>query len=62
MNNLITLTTACDLLNMEWSTLQYYKKRGRFVKQYLIDGRPFYDRDDVLSWRPVYKKTGRPRG
>lgn len=60
MNNLITLTTASNLLNMDFSLLQYYKKRGRFVKATVIDGKPFYDRDDVLNWKPKYEKIGRP--
>lgn len=61
MNNLISLTTASELLGIECNILQYYKKRGRFVEATFIDGKPFYDRDDVLNWKPVYKKIGRPK-
>lgn len=61
MNNLITMTTATKLLNMDFAVLQYYKRNGRFVKAVFIDGKPFYDRDEVLNWKPVYGKIGRPR-
>ena len=61
MNNLITMTTATKLLNMDFSVLQYYKRNNRFVKATFIDGKPFYDRDEVLNWTPKYEKTGRPK-
>lgn len=61
MKDLITLTTASNLLGIECNMLQYYKRKGRFVTQYMIDGKPFYDRGEVLNWKPVYKRIGRPK-
>lgn len=62
MNNLITMTTASKLLNLDFSYLQHYKRKGRFVKATFIDGKPFYDREEVLKWTPKYERIGRPVG
>lgn len=61
MKNLITMTTASELLNLEFRLLQYYKRKGRFVKATFIDGKPFYDKEEVMNWTPKYEKIGRPR-
>lgn len=60
-DNLISLTECCELLNREWSYLQYYKRAGRFVEAVTIAGRDLYDRDKVKKWSPDFRKIGRPK-
>ncbi len=52
ITKLITLTSAARLLDMPREFVQFYNYSGRFVKKYIIDGHPFYNKDEVAKWRP----------
>lgn len=50
LKDLIRPTTAANLLGMDFSLLGHYRRKGRFCKEYRIDGQPFFIRDEVIKW------------
>lgn len=60
-NNLITVSTAARLHNMELAHFQYYVRKDRTPPFQIIDGRKFFDKDEILNWRPHKMKAGRKK-
>lgn len=56
-SDLIRPTTAANLLDIDFTMLSYYRRKGKFCKEFRIDGHPFFLREDVLNWNPnKYKR------
>ena len=59
--DLIRPSTAATLLEYDFAVVTYYRRKGRFCKEYMIDGQAFFLRDEVLKWKPNTLKAGRPK-
>ncbi len=61
-DNLISIATAVRLKDMKASNFHYYLEQGRTPDYLVIDGKKYFDREEIIDWEPERFKPGPPAG
>ena len=61
LDNLISLPKAAKLLGMLTPAFRYYVKAGRTPKPISFNNEFFFDKDEIVNWKPERKKRKKNR-